>query len=99
MKSRAKTSCLVAAVLVGSFGLAAAQGGSTDPRGNAMGSERVGNSTPSATGGAMHQSAPGTTGSNARRSEQESPNGSPNAPPTSKQGPGGDPSKNNDAPK
>ena len=50
MKNRGKTSCLVAAVVVGSYGLAAAQGGSTDARGNAMGSERVGNGAPSATG-------------------------------------------------
>ena len=99
MKNRVKTSCLVAAVVVGSCGLAVAQGGSTDARGNAMGSERVGNGAPGAPGGAMHQGAPGTTGSSVRRSEQDSPNGSPNAAPTSKQGPGGDPSKNNDAPK
>ena len=86
---------LVATVLAGSTALATAQGGSTDSRGNAMGSERVGNGA-SKTGGAMHQ---GTTGMNAKRSGQDSPNGSPNTPPTSKQGPGGDPSKNNDAPK
>jgi hypothetical protein len=99
MKNNVRISCLVAAVVMGSCGFAAAQGGSTDSRGNAMGSERVGNGTPSAKGGAMHQSAPGTTGSSARRSGQDSPNGSPTTPPTSKQGPGGDPSKNNDAPK
>jgi hypothetical protein len=99
MKNCVKTSCVVAALVLGSCGFASAQGGSTDPRGNAMGSERVGNGAPSATGGAMHQGTPGTTGSSVRRSEQGSPNGSPSAPPTSKQGPGGDPSKNNDAPK
>jgi len=99
MKGSVKVSCLAAALVVGSCGIAAAQGGSTDSRGNAMGSERVGNGAPKATGGAMLQSTPGTTGSSATRSGQDSPNGSPGAPPTSKQGPGGDPSKNNDAPK
>ena len=96
MKNGVKISCLVAALAVGSCGFPAAQGGSTDSRGNAMGSERVGNGTPSAAGGAMqHQGTQGTTGMNTKRSEQGSPNGSPNAAPTSKQGPGGDPSKNN----
>jgi hypothetical protein len=99
MKNSVKVSCLVAALVAGSCGIAAAQGGSTDSRGNAMGSERVGNGTPKASSGAMHQGTTGTTGSSTRRSEQDSPNGSPGAPPTSKQGPGGDPSKNNDAPK
>ena len=99
MKSSMSGVLLVAAVLAGSTAIASAQGGSTDSRGNAMGSERVGNGTQSNTGGAMHQGAQGTTGMNAKRSEQDSPNGSPNAAPTSKQGPGGDPSKNNDAPK
>jgi hypothetical protein len=99
MKNSVKVSCLVAAVVVGTCGYAAAQGGSTDSRGNAMGSERVGNGAPNAKSGTMHQSAPGTTGSSMGRSGQDSPNGSPSTPPTSKQGPGGDASKNNDAPK
>jgi hypothetical protein len=90
---------LVATVVAGSTAIASAQGGSTDSRGNAMGSEHIGNGATSKAGGAMHQGAQGTTGMNAKRSEQDSPNGSPNAPPTSKQGPGGDASKNNDAPK
>jgi hypothetical protein len=47
----------------------------------------------------MREAPQGTTGMNVKHSEQDSPNGSPSAPPTSKQGPGGDPSKNNDAPK
>jgi hypothetical protein len=99
MKNSMSSVLLVAAVLTGSTAIASAQGGSTDSRGNAMGSERVGNSAKSETGGAMHQGAQGTTGMNAKRSEQDSPNGSPSTAPTSKQGPGGDPSKNNDAPK
>jgi hypothetical protein len=99
MKSSMSSVLLVAAVLAGSTAVASAQGGSTDSRGNAMGSERVGNGPTSKTGGAMHQGTHDTTGMNTKRSEQESPNGSPNTPPTSKQGPGGDPSKNNDAPK
>jgi hypothetical protein len=99
MKSSMSSVLLVAAVLAGSTAVASAQGGSTDSRGNAMGSEHVGNGATSKTGGAMHQSAPGTTGSSLGRSGQDSPNGSPNTPPTSKHGPGGDASKNNDAPK
>ena len=99
MKSSTSIIFLVAAVLAGSTALASAQGGSTDSRGNAMGSEHVGNSATSKTGGAMHQGAQATTGVNPKRSEQDSPNGSPNTAPTSKQGPGGDPSKNNDAAK
>jgi hypothetical protein len=99
MKSGMSSVLLVAAVLAGGTAIASAQGGSTDSRGNAMGSEHVGNGATSKTGGAMHQGAQGTTGMNAKRSQQDSPNGSPNTAPTSKQGPGGDPSKNNDAPK
>jgi hypothetical protein len=99
MKSSISRVFLVTALLAGSTALASAQGGSTDSRGNAMGSERVGNGATSKTGGSMHQGAQGTTGMNAKRSGQDSPNGSPNTPPTAKQGPGGDPSKNNDAPK
>ena len=99
MKNSMSSVLLVAAVLTGSTAIASAQGGSTDSRGNAMGSERVGNGPTDKTGGAMHQGTQSTTGMNTKRSQQDSPNGSPNAAPTSKQGPGGDPSKNNDAPK
>ena len=87
MKSSMSGVLLVAAVLAGSTAIASAQGGSTDSRGNAMGSVHVGNGTKSNTGGAMHQGVQGTTGMNANRSQQDSPNGSPNAAPTSKQGP------------
>jgi hypothetical protein len=93
------TVCLAAAVLAGSTALASAQSGSTDSRGNAIGSERIGNGVP-IRDGAMHRGMQGTTGmSNNRRSEQDNPNGSPNTPPISREGPGGDPSRNNDAPK
>jgi len=47
------------------------------------------------TGGAMRNR---TTGMSRSGPSQDSPNGSPNAPPTSKEGPGGDPSKNEDSP-
>jgi hypothetical protein len=100
MKNSMCSVVLVAAVLTGSTAIASAQGGSTDSRGNAMASERVGNGPTDKTGGAMHQGGTqDTTGMSTKRSGQDSPNGSPNAAPTSKQGPGGDPSKNNDAPK
>jgi hypothetical protein len=93
------TVCLAAAVLAGSTALASAQSGSTDSCGNAMGSERIGNGVPTRDG-ARHQGMQGTTGmSNNKRSEQDNPNGSPNTPPISREGPGGDPSRNNDAPK
>jgi hypothetical protein len=95
MKAKFVTACLVAAALAGSTAIASAQGGSTDRNGNANGSQNVGNGAMK--GGAMHNGTTGTTGMS--RTGQDSPNGSPGAPPTAKQGPGGDPSKNNDAPK
>ena len=95
MKFKLTSVCIVAAALAGSTAIAAAQGGSTDRNGNAMGSQHVGNGA-ATTGGAMHN---GTTGMSRNGPSQDSTNGSPSAPPTSKQGPGGDPSKNNDAPK
>jgi hypothetical protein len=99
MKISIKAACLAAALLSSGTAIASAQGGSTDSRGNAMGSERVGNGPTVPSGGAMRQETPGTTGMNTRRSEQDSPNGSPNTPPTAKEGPAGDPSRDNDAPK
>jgi hypothetical protein len=93
-----KMVCLASALLASSSSLASAQGGSTDSRGNAMGSEHVGNGAAS-TGGAVQQGMHETTGTNTKRSEQDSPNGSLNTPPTSKEVPGGDPSRNADAPK
>jgi hypothetical protein len=95
MKFKLTSVCLVAVALAGSTTIAAAQGGSTDRNGNAIGSQHVGNGAAS-TGGAMQKE---TTGMSRPGSSQDSPNGSASAPPTSKQGPGGDPSKNNDAPK
>jgi hypothetical protein len=100
MKRNVRTACLIAAVLFSSTAIASAQGGSTDARGNAMGSEHVGSAGGTASGSAMNQGMQqGTTGVNTRRSEQDSPNGSPNTPPTAKQGPVGDPSRDSDAPK
>jgi hypothetical protein len=97
MQRNVKTACLVAALLFSGTAIASAQGGSTDARGNAVGSEHVGSA--GGTSGAMHQGTQSTTGMSNRRSEQDSPNGSPNTPPTAKQGPSGDPSKDADAPK
>lgn len=86
--------CVAAAVIVGSTVVASAQG-STDRNGNAMGSQNVGQGT---TGGAI-KDPKATTGMNRASPSQNNPNGSPSAPPTTKQGPQGDPSKANDAPK
>jgi len=97
MKTKLLTACLGAAALAICTGAASAQGGSTDRNGNANGSQHIGSGPASA--GAMHGGATGTTGMNRSAPSQNSPNGSPGAPPTSKQGPGGDPSRNNDAPK
>jgi hypothetical protein len=84
--------CVAAAVMVGSTAIASAQG-STDRNGNAMGSQNVGQ-----TGGAGKDNK-ATTGMSRTSPSQNDPNGSPSAPPTTKQGPQGDPSKSNDAPK
>ena len=51
-----------------------------------------------ASGGAMHDNR-ATTGMSRTSPTQDDANGSPNAPPTAKQGPQGDPSKANDTPK
>ena len=80
----------VAAVMIfGSTALAAAQGGSTDRNGNAMGSQHVGNGT-----ARMHS---GTVGMN--RAGRGDPNGAPGGAPKAKGGPQGDASKDADAPK
>lgn len=95
MQAKIKTIAVVAAAfIIGSTAIASAQGGSTDKNGNAMGSERVGNGM---TGGGAMQNNTGTTGMNPGTKSDS--NGSPNMAPTSKQGPQGDPSKKNDAPK
>jgi hypothetical protein len=100
MQRNLRTACLVAALLFSGAAIASAQGGSTDARENGMGSERVGSAGGITNGGAMHQGMQQeTTGVNTQRSEQDSPNGSPNTPPTAKQGPVGDPSRDSDAPK
>ena len=99
MQNNLRTAFVLAAMLIGSTTLASAQGGSTDPRGNAVGSEHVGNGAAPAAGGAMRGGAHATTGMSGPRSGNDSPNGSPNAAPTAKQGPQGDPSKDSDAPK
>jgi len=100
MKLKLTTVCLVAAALAGSTAIASAQGGSTDRNGAANGSQNVPSSGGAMKSGAMQKGTSGTTGMNRTgTAAQDSPNGSPGAPPTSKQGPGCDPSKNNDAPK
>jgi hypothetical protein len=96
MQRNVRTACLIAAILFSSTAIASAQGGSTDAHGNATGSEHVGSAGGTTNAGAMQQE---TTGMNTRRSEQDSSNGSPNTPPTTKQGPVGDPSRDSDAPK
>jgi hypothetical protein len=94
MQRNLRTVCVAAAVFIGSTAVASAQG-STDRNGNAMGSERVGQGK---AGGAM-QDDRATTGVNRTGPSKADPNGSPSAPPTTKQGPQGDPSKANDTPK
>jgi hypothetical protein len=91
---------LMATALLGSAGVASAQGpgargaAATIPESDVRPS--MGNTTAN---GAMRQGMQGTTGMSTRRSERDNPNGSPTTPPISREGPGGDPSRNNDAPK
>ena len=94
MQFNRRTVYVAAAVIIGSTAVASAQG-STDRNGNAMGSQNVGQGK---TDGAMKDNK-ATTGMSRTSPSQNSPNGSPGAPPTAKQGPQGDPSKANDAPK
>jgi hypothetical protein len=89
-----KTDCLTAMVVIGSTAIASAQGGSTDRNGNAVGSQHIGNGT----SGAMHNGAHATTGMNSDAA-RDNPNGSPGSAPKAKEGPQGDPSRDNDAPK
>jgi hypothetical protein len=91
-----RTALLAAAIVAGTTGMGSAQ---TDSHGNSNGSEHVGNFDNVPNGGAMSEGTVGTAGINTRRSEQDSPNGSPDTPPTSKEGPRGDPSRDEDAPK
>jgi hypothetical protein len=93
MQTKLATAALVATVLAGGTAIAAAQGGSTDRNGNAMGSQNVGNGA--APGSAMK----GTTGINNSQSARDNPNGSPGGAPKAHAGPQGDPSKKEDAPK
>jgi hypothetical protein len=100
MKNKRVLLTLMAAAVLGSTGIAAAQGpgaggAATIPEADMRPS--MGSKTSNS---AMRQGASGTTtGMSTRRSEQDNPNGSPNTPPISREGPGGDPSRNNDAPK
>src|SRR3954470_12869669 len=94
MQVNLRTVCVAAAVIIGSTAIASAQG-SADRNGNAMGSQNVGQGT---TGGAMKDNK-ATTGMSRTRPPKNAPNGSPSAPPTTKQGPQGGPSKSKDAPK
>jgi hypothetical protein len=89
-----RTFCVAAIAIIGSTAIASAQG-STDRNGNAMGSQNVGQGTTGGTG----KDNKATTGLNRTSPSQNDPNGSPSAPPSAKQGPQGDPSKANDAPK
>ncbi|WP_159009097.1 hypothetical protein [Bradyrhizobium sp. S69] len=96
MKSKYKMTSLAVAMVLGSAGVAAAQGGMTDRNGNSNGSQHVGNGSPAR--GTVIQ---GTTGMGAGpvRSSETGPNGSPNLPPTAKSGPVGDPSRDAGTPK
>lgn len=85
---------LAAAVIAASTTMASAQG-STDRNGNAMGSQNVGHGTANG----VAKTNQDTTGMNRASPSQNNPNGAPGAPPTTKQGPQGDPSRANDAPK
>ena len=93
-----RTACLVATMVVATTTFASAQGGNTDRNGNAIGSERVGNGGGSM--GRMSGPATGTTGMNTRRSQRDSPNGSPGAAPKAHGGPAhGDSSQKESAPR
>ena len=91
---------LVAAPAFAQSAGTSAGGGSTSggPAATAPNSSSAGRAGAATGGGAMHHES-STTGMNRTSPGQDSPNGSPGAPPTSKEGPGGDPSRNNDAPK
>jgi hypothetical protein len=94
MRFNFPTACLAAAVVIGLPAIASAQGGSTDRNSNAAGSRHVS----SGAIGAMRNGAHWITGMNSG-SQRGGPNGLRNVAPTAKQGPQGDPSKDNDAPK
>lgn len=99
MRKLISTAGLVAALVIGGAAAASAQGGSTGPDGRAVASEHVGNGAMK--GGAMHNGGTSgiTIGMSNSRAGQDTPNGNPNRPPTAKQGPVGDPSRDSDAPK
>jgi hypothetical protein len=98
-----KAAYLAAALLAGSAPMAFAQGGSTDAKGNANGSQHVGSgggatTGGATTGGAMQGGTHGTTGMSTGP-ERGSPNGSPGAMPKATTGPQGDTSKTESGPK
>jgi hypothetical protein len=100
MQTKQMLFALVSVALLGSVGVASAQGPGASGAAATIPESDVRPSMGNTTGnGAMRQGIEGTTGISTRRSEQDSPNGSPTTPPISREGPGGDPSKNNDAPK
>ena len=92
MRFNFPTAGLSAALVIGISAIASAQGGSTDRNSNAMGSRHVS----SGAIGAMRNGAHWITGMNSG-SQRGGPNGSRNVAPTAKQGPQGDPSKDNGA--
>ena len=94
MRFNLPTACLAAVVVIGIPAIASAQGESTERNSNATGSRHVS----SGAIGAMRNGAHWITGMNSG-SQRGGPNGSRNAAPTAKQGPQGDPSKENDASK
>jgi hypothetical protein len=96
MKINLKSLGLATAMVLSATAIASAQGGSTDRNGNAVGSAGVSSTGAPAHGGGMERSTVGRASSGA---SSDSPNGSPSAPPTAKEGPAGDPSRDNDAPK
>jgi hypothetical protein len=100
MRNKHVLLALMAAALLGSAGVASAQGPGASGAAATISEGDVRPSTGNTTGnGAMRRGMQGTTGMSTRRSEQDNPNGSPTTAPISREGPGGDPSRNNDAPK
>ena len=100
MRTKQLLFAVIATAFLGSVGVASAQGPGASGATATIPESDVRPSMGNTTGnGAMRQGMQGTTGMSTKRSEQDNPNGSPNTPPISREGPGGDPSRNNDAPK
>jgi hypothetical protein len=97
MNVNLRTACLAAVVFIGSTALASAQN-ATDSRGNANGSQHIGNGT-GPTGGAAMQGGAATTGMSGGQAARDNPNGSAGSPPKAHAGPEGDPSKKEDTPR